>query len=55
MNSQNHIIGDNQPTFSVVASSGGNFFTGAQNVLVMDGQFLEVHGNYHHVCNFGLV
>ncbi|KAF8348423.1 hypothetical protein F5887DRAFT_914874 [Amanita rubescens] len=47
MSNQNHMIGDNRPTFPVVASSGSNFFTGAQNVFVTEGHFLEVHGNYY--------
>lgn len=46
---QNDMIADNQLTSPVVASSGGNFFAGAQNVSITDGQFLEVHGNYN-VC-----
>ncbi len=53
MSNQDHMTGDNQPTFPVAASSGSNFFTRAQNVFVTGSQFLGVHGNY--VCNFGLV
>lgn len=48
------MIGDDQPTFPVVASSGGNFFTRAQNVFVTGSQFFGVHGNYN-VCNIGLL
>ena len=46
---QNDMIADNQLTSPVVVGSGGNFFAGAQNFSITDGQFLEVHGNYN-VC-----
>ncbi len=54
MSDQNRIIGDNQPSFPILNSSGGNFFTGAQNIVVTGSQFLGIHGNYY-VCNSGLV
>jgi hypothetical protein len=44
---QNDMIADNQLTSPIVAGSGGNFFAGAQNFSITDGQFLEVHGNYN--------
>ena len=46
---QNHMIGDNQPTLPVVASSGGDLFTGAQNVFVTGSQLFGIHGTYN-VC-----
>ncbi|KAF8345272.1 P-loop containing nucleoside triphosphate hydrolase protein [Amanita rubescens] len=44
---QNNIMGNNQPSSPVVASSGGNFFTGAQNVFVTGSQLVGVQGNYY--------
>ncbi|KAF8333765.1 hypothetical protein F5887DRAFT_1257539 [Amanita rubescens] len=52
MSNQNHIIGDNQPTFNpVLASSGGNLFTGAQNVVVIGGQLFGIQGNYYQTVH----
>ncbi|KAF8345769.1 hypothetical protein F5887DRAFT_1188989 [Amanita rubescens] len=51
MSNQNHIIADNQPTFPIVASSGGNLLTGAQNVIVTGSQLFGIHGNYYQIIS----
>ena len=42
---QSRKVDGNTDVTRVVTSSGG-FFTGARNLVVTGGQFLEVHGNY---------
>jgi len=54
-NQLTHIIGDNQPTPPIVASSEGNLFTGTRSFFT-DSRFFEVQAwNYYDVCNFGLL
>ncbi|KAF8324734.1 hypothetical protein F5887DRAFT_1288641 [Amanita rubescens] len=54
MSNQNHIIGDNQPTFPVVASAGSNLLAGAQNVVVIGGQLFGIQGNYYQTIHHSI-